>query len=144
MSAPALFAVPAAALHDIDTLGAHDALVVVAPSPLTELAAALHPLAGEVAEMAARVDASLANKRARPPVVLPAPGVPGGRLVLAPMSQLSEDTDDARLMAEATSAAVARAVEAGAKRPLIAVGRPDAPRFARAREVAALAALATR
>jgi leucyl aminopeptidase len=60
------------------------------------------------------------------------------------MAPLTEDTDDARLYAEATSAAIARAVEAGATRPLLAVGRPDAHRFGRAREVAALAALATR
>ncbi len=141
---PVLHGLPASALRDSATLARHDALVVVAPSPLADFASALGPAVGAAVAAALLVDASLATRRARPPVVVPAPGVPGGRLVLAPMGPLTEDTEDARLFAEATAAAVARAVDAGATRPLLAVGRPDAPRFARAVEVAALAALATR
>ncbi len=129
---------------DIDTLNQHDALVIVAPSPLVDFAAGLHPLAGDTAASATEADASLASRRARPPVVIYSPGMPGARLVLAPTAPLTEDTDDARAVAEATAVAVARAVEAGATRPLLAVGFPDTPRFARAREVAALAALGTR
>jgi len=57
------------------------------------------------------------------------------------MSALTDDTDDARLIVEATRDAVARAVEAGARAPLVYVHAPSAPRFAEARDVAALAAL---
>jgi leucyl aminopeptidase len=145
MSTSALHGVPARALETLDpeTLARHDALVVVAPS-IADFAASLGPAVGSAAAAAALADASLSVKRARPPVVVPAPGLPGGRLVLAAMAPLTDDVDDARSIAEATAAAVARAVEAGARRPLLAVGRPDAPRFARAVEVAALAALGTR
>jgi leucyl aminopeptidase len=116
-----------------------DAVVLVAPSPIAERAAVLGPAVASAVEAAVRADAALSGKHA--PVVLPAPGAPGGRVVLAPMSALDEDTDDVRSVAEAASAAVARAVEAGAKRPLLAVYAPEDPRFARAVEVAALAAL---
>jgi leucyl aminopeptidase len=146
MSTPVLHGVPARALHDLDPdiFTGHDALVVVAPSPVAGFAAGLGAAAGAGASAAATADVSLAGSRARPPVVVHASGVPGGRLVLAAMAPLTEDTDDARAIAEATSAAIARAVEAGSTRPLLAVGSPDAPRFAHAVEVAALAALATR
>jgi leucyl aminopeptidase len=141
---PLLHVVPARALLDDIARASSDALVVVAPAPIVERAAALGARVAAAAEAAARADASLAAGKARPPVVLPAPGLHGERLVLAPMPPLTEDTDDVRLVAEATAAAVARAVEAGARRPLLVVETSADPRFARAREVAALAALGTR
>lgn len=140
-SAPALLSVPAKALHDAAAIADHDALVIVAPSPIADFAATLGPAAKAAVTGALGADASLA--RARAAVVVPAPGVPGGRVVLAPMGALTDDTDDARAIAEASAAAIARAVDAGARRPLVAVGHPEIPRFSRGIEVAALAALAS-
>jgi leucyl aminopeptidase len=116
-----------------------DAVVVVAPSPITAHLSGLGAAISGAVEGAARIDAALAGKCA--PVVLPVAGAPGGRVVLAPMSALDEDTDDVRYVAEASAAAVARAVEAGARRPLLVVRTPDDARYARAVEVGALAAL---
>ena len=141
---PVLHGVAASSLLDPPTLAAHDALVIVGPAPLGELAGSLGTPVAAAMNAAVLCDASLAAPRARPPVVVPAPGVPGGRLVLAPTAPLTEDVDDARAIAEATQAAINRAVEAGARRPLLAVSRPAAARFARAIDVAALAALSTR
>jgi len=146
MSTPVLHGVPVRALTHLDpeTVARHDALVIVAPSPVADFAAGLGPLVAAAVALALTADASLGSRRARPPVVVPAAGVPGGRLVLGPMAPLTEDIDDPRAIAEATAAAIARAVDAGATRPLLVVGHPDTPRFAHAVEVAALAALGTR
>jgi leucyl aminopeptidase len=144
MPTTVLHGLPSRALLDPATVSAHDALVVVAPGAIADFALGLGGAAGAAAAAAVQADASLAAPRARPPVVVAAPGVPGGRMVLAPMGPLGDDTDDARAVAEATASAVARAVEAGARSPVLAVGRPDSPRFALAVEVAALSALATR
>jgi leucyl aminopeptidase len=138
----ALVGVAAGSVLAPSSLAAHDALVVVAPSPLAAWGSSIGGPVAAAIEAALAVDASLGSKRA--PVVLPAPGVPGGRLVLTPMGSLTDDIDDARAVAEATTAAIGRAVEAGARRPLLAVRTPELPRFARAADVAALAALATR
>ncbi len=138
-SAPRLVGVSGASLSDVDVT-AFDALVLVAPTPVASFAAALSPAIGAAVEAAIGADGAL-GRGARPPVVLPFASAPGGRLVLAPMSSLEGDTDDARLVAEAVSAGVARAVDAGASSPLLVVGKPKGPRFERATEVAALAAL---
>lgn len=136
-SAPDLLAAPA----NLAAAGAgFDALVVVAPSPITAAAAALGPEVERAVHAALEADAALARP-SRTPVVLPASGVPGRRLVLAPMGALTDDIDDVRLVAEATAVAVARAVDAGSLRPLVAVSTPASPRFARGLEVASLAAL---
>src|SRR5262245_25927003 len=101
---------------------AHDALIVVAPSPLSRQLAA----AGLPATVTSAIEAALAvdegvARGVRLPAVIPAPAAPGGRVVLAPMGALTDDTDDVRHVAETTAAAVARAVDAGARRPLLAV-----------------------
>ncbi|WP_437639541.1 aminopeptidase [Sorangium sp. So ce854] len=135
-----LAGLPANALAEAHSAtAACDAVVLVAPSPIAKHVGGLGPAVGSLVEAAARVDCALEGKCA--PLVLPAPGVPGGRLVLAPMGTLSEDVDDVRSVAEAASAGFARAVEAGASRPLLVVRAPSGPRFARAVEVGALAAL---
>lgn len=137
-----LTGLPAGALVESSAAVAScDAVVIVAPSPIVKHIGGLGHAVFAAVEAAARVDAALEGKCA--PIVLPASGVPGGRLVLAPMSTLSEDVDDVRSVAEAASAGFARAVEAGASRPLLVVRAPDEPRFARAIEVGALAALAS-
>jgi len=116
-----------------------DALVLVAPSPVSGRA----PLSGAVGaalSTALKTDAAL-DRGPRPPCVIAAPSLPGGRLVIAPMGPLSEDIDDVRSVAEAASAATHRAIDAGATRPLLWVHAPSGPRFSHARDVAALAAL---
>jgi len=139
---PTLRAVPASALAT--ATGAYDALVVVAPAPLTPHLDALGPARAAV-ESALAIDAAVA-KGGRPPIVLGATAAPGGRVVLAVYGSgqaLTSDVEDVRLVAEATAAAVSRAVEAGATRPLVLAIPPSgqSPRFALTTEVAALAAL---
>jgi leucyl aminopeptidase len=134
---PDLTAATARALTSSTTF---DALVVVSPSPITNAATALGPEVERAVSAAVEADASL-SRASRTPWVLPAPGLPGKRLVLCPMGVLTDDTDDVRAIAESTAAAIARAVDAGAMAPLLAVSGPREPRFARAVEVAALSAL---
>lgn len=118
-----------------------DAVLVVASSPVSAHLEILGPAISAAIQEAVRVDAALSGKCA--PVVLPAPGAPGGRVIVAPMSALDEETDDVRAVAEAAAAAMTRAVAAGARRPLLVVRAPHDARFTRAIEVAALAALGT-
>jgi leucyl aminopeptidase len=144
MATPLLRCATSKALTDTDPATRFDALVIVAPAPIATTAAKL-PLGEAILAAitaAAAADASLA-RGPRPPVVLAVPGAPGGRVILAPTAALSDDIDDARAIAEATAAAITRAVDAGATAPLLAVVPPEGPRYARALEVAALAALAT-
>lgn len=132
----------AASLSSLST-GSFDALVVVVPAPVVPFLSALGPASGAI-ESALAIDAGL-SRGGRPPVVLGASNAPGGRVVLAVYGSgnaAAVDIEDVRLVAEATSLAVARAVEAGASRPVVlAVAPSSAPRFARTTEVAALAAL---
>ncbi len=116
-----------------------DALVVIGPAPLS---AAEAPAALRAAiERAERTDRPLTAGRAV--ACVPAAGVPGERLVLSTTGPLSSWELDVRAFGFAAAAAVARAVEAGARRPLVWLAHaPREPRFARAREVAALGALA--
>jgi leucyl aminopeptidase len=146
MPIPDLRGVAIASLGDSTVTDAHDALVLVAASPLVEQAAVLGAMGRDAVQAALRADAALGRAGPRPPVVLAAPDAPGGRLVIALMSGLTLDTDDVRLVAEATAAGVARAVDAGATRPLLVVSLGSGAskaRFARAVEVATLAALAS-
>jgi leucyl aminopeptidase len=121
-----------------------DSLVVVAHSPL---GAALEKLSlpdGAAAAIQAVLSADRAFARGpQGPVVIPAVGVPGGRLVLCTMNTLADDVDDVRLVAESVSSAILRAIASGSQRPLLAVALIDDKRYARGLEVAALAALAT-
>lgn len=139
---PELFGVSAErASHEAN---AYDALVVVSASPLAQYLDKLS-LPGEArAALDALLSADQAfAKGAQAPVVLPAAGVSGGRIVLSTMNAMTDDVDDVRLVAEAVSAAITRAISAGARRPLLTVATPDDRKFARALDVAALAALAT-
>lgn len=74
-------------------------------------------------EAATAADASLFG---RSPAVacVPAPGVPGGRLVVSTTGSLSHYTDDVRRYAEAGSAGMQRARKAGARKPLLLVAAP--------------------
>ena len=74
--------------------------------------------------------------------LLLAPKVPGGRLILSPTGRLDRDYDDVRRVADAAAKGVARARDAGAVRPLVAlVGVPSQGAFERAETVAALSGL---
>jgi leucyl aminopeptidase len=126
-----------------------DALAVIAPASslrepsfLSALSHVLGERVGSAIEAACLVDAALL-RGARRPVVLPVPSAPGGRVVLAPMGPLTDDTEDVRAVAEATSAAASRAVDAGARRLLVSVTAPPRPKLAKSLDVAALAALGT-
>jgi leucyl aminopeptidase len=144
MATPLLRSATPKALTDTDPATRFDALVLVAPAPIAASAGKL-PLGEAVLaaiHAAVAVDASL-GRGPRPPVVLVVPEAPGGRVILAPTGALTDDVDDARAIAEATVAAMARAVDAGATAPLLAVVAPEGPRFALALEVATLAALGT-
>ncbi|MBI2390864.1 MAG: aminopeptidase [Deltaproteobacteria bacterium] len=140
-----LRAVPASAFATASA--SFDALVCVVPAPITPHLGALGPASGAI-ENALAIDAAL-SKGGRPPVVLGATGAPGGRVVLAVYGSGNAafaDIEDVRLVAEAAAAGVARAIEAGASRPLVLAIAPAAQpssRFSHVPEVAALAALST-
>jgi leucyl aminopeptidase len=76
-------------------------------------------------------------------MVVAVPAAPGGRIVIAPTAPIAHDTDDCRVLSEASAAAISRAVLAGASHPLLAIAVPQEARFARTREVCALASVAT-
>ncbi|KAJ1764159.1 hypothetical protein LPJ69_002015 [Coemansia sp. RSA 1752] len=81
-------------------------------------------------------------------VLVPAPSVGGGRLVLSPIDSVDDDTDDVRKVFDAVKSGVARAIEAGARRPAVYLAPlpasvnavPDAD-YSRWIEVALLAGL---
>ncbi len=140
---PALQTFPQADLRE-EPSTTYDALALLAPASSLRDASFLSSLLGErvgsAIEAACRVDAALVRGAGRP-VVLPVPGAPGGRVVVAPMGTRADETDDVRAVAEAASAAASRAVDAGARRLLLSVTVPDRPKLAHALDVAALAAL---
>lgn len=111
-----------------------DAVVVVSPTlNLTDLAVIHDPL-----RAAAEVDACVGQNV----VLIPTPGLAGGRLVFAPTGPLGRDWDDVRRYAEGAKAGIRRARDAGAKRPLLLVPRvPLDGGYERAVEVALLGAL---
>lgn len=138
----ALHAAPRDLLRNADlSTTDHDALVLVAHAPLADRGLDLGPVAAAALEALLRADAGFA-RGGRPPALLPWPSAPGGRVIVSALGPLADDTDDVRAIAEATTAAVARALDAGSKRPLLAITHPATDRFARAVEVASLAALA--
>src|SRR5262249_43993012 len=95
-------------------------------------------------EQAAEADRTLARPNAKAAAVVAAKDAPGGRIVVGSLPDMTDDVDDARSVAEVTALAVARAVDAGARMPLLHVVGPYLPRSAHALDGAALAALGTR
>lgn len=113
-----------------------DALVVVGPLD----AAKSLPVVGEIAGRFAAIDADAAGR----PTVHLADGLPGNRLVLAPVASIARDHDDVRRFADSANAGLGRAKAAGSKRPLIVVtGRPNLARYQRSTEASLLGALAS-
>jgi leucyl aminopeptidase len=113
---------------------AWDAVVVVSPTlNLTDLPSVHRPL-----RAAADVDARVGKEV----VLIPAPELAGGRLIVAPTGPIHRDYDDVRRYGEAAKAGMRRARDAGAKRPLLVVPRvPVEGDFERAIEVCLLGAL---
>lgn len=132
MATPQLTAAP-----DLDAAlsgDAHDAVILIAPDLFGVPDALADPLRA-AAEVDQRVGYDL--------TVHAVPGLPGGRLVAAPTGPLDRDQDDVRRVGKAAAAGVARARDAGARRPLLVLGTlPTSEDMARAPEVAALGALA--
>ena len=110
-----------------------DAVVLVAHTPAAaggHLAALRAPL-----QALAKADATFTSAVN----LVAADGLPGGRLVIAPTGPLSRDHDDVRRYAEAASAGVRRARDAGATAVfLLLQGPPRGDGFAHAAMVAAL------
>ena len=120
-----------------------DALVIVAAPP-EEGAGGAGPAAGVEARGGSRTLRGYGLAEGSPgPTVVAVPSAPGGRIVVTPTAPIVNDTDDCRVLSEASASAVARAVQAGASHPLLAVAVPKEPRFARALEVCALSSAAT-
>ncbi len=112
--------------------GGWDAVVVVGDANgLTG-----HPEIGQLVAHAAHVDARIGKE----PLMLLAPGLAGGRLVLAPTGDLSGEYDDVRCFAEAAQAGVGIALRAGARAPLLVVVGDDDLRYSQALEVALMGA----
>jgi leucyl aminopeptidase len=147
MPLPELHAIAASVPSNASSLAsAGDALILLGPLPIGEsIARAELGALGERILAAAQFDAALANpaRAGRAPTLLPVEGAPGGRVIVAPTPSLVDDVDDVRLIAEATTVAVARATEAGALAPVVLLSLPNglSSRFSHAREIAALAAL---
>lgn len=111
-----------------------DALVWVSPDATSGVTALDGPL-----NTAARVDA----RAGKDVSLLPAEGVPGGRLVWAPTGPLNRDYDDVRQVGDAARAGVERAVKAGARAPLVAfTSVPADGLYRHSTQVAVLSALA--
>ena len=108
-----------------------DAVVVVTP----DLGAIGIDEISLLAEHGAKVD----KRVGKSPTLLFAPGLAGGRLIIAPVTQVTDDYADVRVFGDAARAAIAIAKDAGAKRPLLYVVPSITPKFGFATEVAALA-----
>ena len=68
-----------------------------------------------------------------------APGMAGGRLIIAPVKKADDDYQDVRVFADAARQGIKLAKDAGAKRPLLIVNNLAEQRYQNAAQVAALA-----
>lgn len=114
--------------------GRFDAVICVGPDTqfdgLASIDAALRPIR------------SVDQRLGRQPILVHASTLAGQRLVVAPTGPLTRGVDDVRRIAAAVHQGLDIAWEAGARAPLFVLhGVPEMPSFARAAEVAALAAL---
>ncbi|KAI9502632.1 hypothetical protein GGI25_005953 [Coemansia spiralis] len=115
-----------------------DALSLVGGASAAALTAAIHPFL--------QIDKEFGKSVA----LVPMASVGGGRLVLSPTGSLDNDTDDVRKIADAVKAGMARAIDAGARRPAILLAQqppslnshPDAD-YSKWIEVSLIAALTT-
>jgi len=96
--------------------GGYDAVVLVGNDPLR---ARIKPLQAALRALAASDDSASGSVN-----LVPASGVAGGRLVVAPTGPLARDFDDVRRYADAASIGVQRARDAGAKNLLLLLQAP--------------------
>ncbi|MEM6788022.1 MAG: leucyl aminopeptidase family protein [Myxococcota bacterium] len=116
--------------------GGWDALVLVAPAGATTSL----PAVDQGLTRARAADASFDGAGGAHLVVTE--GVPGTRLVFASVGDLTKEYDDVRRYRDAAAAAVRRARDAGAQRPLLVVApMADRPDLAQAVAVSALGAM---
>lgn len=114
--------------------GGFDAVVFVRGEIDGEVPAPLTALLGALRAADAKADAQVG--------MIPAPGLAGGRLIVAPTGPLRRDHDDVRRFADAARAGLRRARDAGARSPLLWIGpAPDDARYRRSVEVAIAGAL---
>ncbi|MFT3923556.1 MAG: leucyl aminopeptidase family protein [Myxococcales bacterium] len=130
MATPVLIAVPDTTPSSL-TDARFDALVAV----VTDAATGVPPLDHAIVRARA-LDARVG----RDVVLVPADGLAGGRLIVAPTGPLTREYDDVRRFAEAARAGLERARDAGARAPLLWVAKHTG--FPRALEAALLGALA--
>ncbi|TKB49713.1 leucyl aminopeptidase family protein [Ferrimonas sediminicola] len=111
--------------------GGWDAVLVVSQ----EFALESHPELAQLVSHAASVD----QRTGKEATLLLAPGLAGGRLLLAPTGDLSDDYEDVRRVYEAAEEGAKMAFRAGARAMLLLLDLPAGdPRYLNAAEVAAL------
>ncbi|KAJ2798875.1 hypothetical protein H4R20_004657 [Coemansia guatemalensis] len=142
-----------ATLPSIRTHSAYDALSASSHDALVVIGTSLDALQMHCAAYAGWAEALAPFRRAdrtfgSSTVLAPVASVGGGRLVLSPTGSLDDDTDDVRKIYDAVKRGVAKAIEAGARRPavLLATQTPAADAvldadYSRCIDVALLAAL---
>lgn len=108
-----------------------DALVVVTTD--------LESLQFEEIAMLANHGQKIDKRVGQSPTLLFAPGMAGGRLIIAPVKKADDDYQDVRVFADAARQGIKLAKDAGAKRPLLLVNRLSEQRYEYAPQVAALA-----
>ncbi|MEZ9199530.1 leucyl aminopeptidase family protein [Shewanella sp. 10N.286.54.B9] len=108
-----------------------DALVVVA--------ADLNAIKVEEVALLANHGQKVDQRVGKSVTLLFAPGIAGGRLVIAPVTKAADEYEDVRVFADAARQGIRVAKEAGAKRPLLLVNGIGESRYQKAAEVSALA-----
>lgn len=121
---------------------AFDGVVIVAKSiaELAHFSKFSSPLQAYDLAAALQAYADVEPKAEQGCFLVPAPGLPAGKLVFSGTGLLEMDYDDVRSFADAASAGVSRALKSGCRAPLLIVCAPG-PGFPQADLVALLAAL---
>ncbi|GLS83884.1 peptidase M17 [Paraferrimonas haliotis] len=109
-----------------------DAIVLLTPTLTLEN----YPEISQLVNHAAHVDAGISQQTS----LLLAPGLAGGRLVVAPVAKADDPYSDVRVYANAAEQGIKRALAAGAKAPLLIVNKDEQRDNEFAESVAALAA----
>ncbi|MGS0828275.1 M17 family metallopeptidase [Shewanella sp. 0m-8] len=108
-----------------------DALVVVTPD--------LDSIQFEEISLLANHGQKVDKRVGKSATLLFAPGMAGGRLIVAPVTKADDDYQDVRVFADAARQGIKLAKEAGARRPLLLVNGLAEHRYQHAEQVAALA-----
>lgn len=116
----------------------YDALLFIGAAPLSQHTD-FEPLKTAL-RRAEQIDRVLSGTRAAVSCIH-APNLPGERLVLSLLDDWTSWEQDPRLLAAAAAAAIHRAIQAGARRPLLQFAIPSDSRFRRGSEVVVLGAL---